>query len=292
MILVVGGSGRLGGLVANRLVASRRPVRVLSRGLKADPARLHPDIERVTGDVRRPGTLRAAMRDVDVVVSAMQGFAGPGAVTPQTVDRDGAVNLVSAAEQQGADVVLLSVLGAAPDSPMELFRMKHAAEQRLRASSVGWTVVRPDAFAETWLDVLAQTAGTSGRPVVFGNGDRPTRWVGVEDVAELVVMAVLDPTLRGRELEICGPDAITLTGLAELLMAHWGVPGSPRRVPRAVLWAAAQSVGRLKPQLGRQMRASLAMDRLATNDDTALRAEFPELPCTRVTDILARMERR
>lgn len=291
MILVVGGSGRLGGLVANRLVTSHHPVRVLSRGLKADPAPLHPDLELATGDVRRPPTLRAAMRDVDVVVSAVQGFAGPGGVNPRDVDRDGTINLVSAAEHEGADVVLVSILGAAGDSPMELFRMKFAAEQRLRASTVGWTIVRPDAFAETWLGILAQTAGTSGRPVVFGNGDRPIRWVSVEDVAELVVMATVDPALRGRHLEVCGPDAITLTGLAELLMEHRDVSGSPRRVPRAVLWAAAHTAGRLKPQLGRQMRASLAMDRLTTNDDTALRREFPELPRTPVTEILARMER-
>jgi hypothetical protein len=57
---------------------------------------------------------------VRVVVSAIHGFAGPGRVTPASVDRDGNANLVAAAKAAGADVVLMSVVGAAPDHAMEL----------------------------------------------------------------------------------------------------------------------------------------------------------------------------
>ena len=76
------------------------------------------------------------MVGVATVVSAVQGFAGPGRVTPESVDRAGNVHLIDAAEAAGADVVLMSVVGASADSPMELFRAKYAAEQHLRASGV------------------------------------------------------------------------------------------------------------------------------------------------------------
>jgi hypothetical protein len=52
-----------------------------------------------------------------------------------------------------------------------------------------------------------------------------------------------------------------------------------------MLHVMANTVGRLKPQLGRQSRAALAMDELPTSDDTALRAEFPDLPCTPLSDV-------
>lgn len=287
MILLAGGTGRLGSTVTRCLHERGVPVRVLSRGLAPNPATFGPDVDVVRGDVRDPSSLRAAMEGVDVVVSAVQGFAGPGGVSPQSVDRDGNYHLIEAAERVGADTVLVSVVGAAPDSAMELMRAKYAAEQRLRSSSSPWTIVRPDAYAETWTTILEQTGAKSRRPLVFGRGDNPIRWVSVDDVAALVERAVLDPAVRGRVLEISGPDPVTLTQLAQMVMAQHGWPGKPRLIPRPMLHVMANTVGRFKPQMGRQARAALAMDELPTSDDAALRAEFPDLPCTPLTQVVA-----
>ena len=287
MILVAGGTGRIGGLVANQLSDRGVPVRVLSRRLKPDPASLRDGIDTVRGDVRDPASLSAAMVGVDLVVSAVQGFLGPDSVTPEAVDKRGNLNLIAAAEAVGADVVMVSVVGAAPDSPIELARMKSAAEQRLRAGTSKWTVVRAEVCAETWVDIMEQTAGSSGRPLVFGRGDNPISWVSAQDVAALVVRAVTDPSLRGRTLDICGPERATLAGLAAKVMAHRGVNAKPRRIPRAVLHLMASTVGRVRPALGRQARTSLAMDRMPTSHDEATRAEFPDLPSTPVSAVVA-----
>jgi uncharacterized protein YbjT (DUF2867 family) len=71
--------------------------------------------------------------------------------------------LIAAAEDAGAKFVLLSAIGAAADSRVELFRMKFAAEHRLRASRCRWAILRADAYAQTWRDVMEQTAGKSHR---------------------------------------------------------------------------------------------------------------------------------
>ena len=149
-----------------------------------------------------------------------------------------------------------------------------------------WSVVRAEAFAETWIGVLESTAGRSGRPVVFGRGDNPISWVSVDDVAALVERAVTDPSLRGRTLDICGPEAMTLSDLAASLMSHRGVPGRPRRVPRMMLRVMANTVGRVRPALGRQARTSLAMDTMPTSHDEATRAELPDLPRTPVSAVV------
>ena len=287
MILIAGGTGSLGSNVANRLHRSGVAVRVLSRGLAPHPGTFDPDVEVVRADVRDPATLGKPMEGVDLVVSAVQGFMGPGGVTPQSVDRDGNTHLVEAAERVGADIVMVSVIGASPDSPMELMRAKYAAEERLRSSGSAWTILRPEAYAETWAQLIERTAGRSHRPLVFGRGDNPITWVSVADVAALVERAVADDTLRGRVLEICGPEAVTLTQLAEMVMAQHGWTGRPRHVPRPVLHAMANTVGLLKPEVSRQARAALAMDELPTTDDTTLRREFPDLPCTPVSHVVA-----
>lgn len=287
MILIAGGTGCLGSVLANRLQHSGVPVRVLSRGLAPHPGTIDPDVELVRADVRDPASLRTPMDGVDVVVSAVQGFMGPGGVTPQSVDRDGNIHLIEAAEHVGADIVMISVIGASPESPVELMRAKYAAEQRLRSGPSAWTILRPEAYAETWIRLLEQTAGKSHRPLVFGRGDNPITWVSVADVAALVERAVVDDTLRGRVLEIAGPEPVTLTRLAEMIMTQHGWTGMPRHVPRPMLHVMANTVGLLKPEMALQARAALAMDELPTTNDTTLRTEFPDLPCTPVSHVVA-----
>ena len=281
MILVAGGSGQLGTLVVRRLSARGLAVRVLTR----DPLRashLAGDrVEVLRGDVRDRASVAAASDGATVVVSAVHGFIGPRGISPASVDRDGNVNLIDAARAVGADFVLMSVLGAAADDPMELFRMKHAAEQYLGASGIGATVVRAAAFLETWTDLLKKTAARSGRPLVFGKGENPINFVSVIDVAALVERAVTDPSTRGRTLEIGGPQNLTLNEVALAVQAAAGRTSPPRHVPRVLLRLAAQTVGRVNPMVGRQVRAAHAMDSAdLSSEPTAIRQAFPEVPTT------------
>jgi uncharacterized protein YbjT (DUF2867 family) len=255
VILVAGGTGRLGTIVVRRLVDEGRAVRVLTR----DPARAEhlTGAEVAVGDVRHRGDLPGALEGVSTVVSAVHGFAGPGRVTPSAVDRDGNANLIAAAEPTGAHVVLMSVLGAAPDHPMELFRMKAAAEARLRASGLPWTIVRAGAFLELYRELLQRTAGRSGRPLVFGRGDNPVTFAAVHDVAEAVHRAVVDPRLRGRVVDVAGP-TWTFNQLAGAVADESpDRPARPRHVPRPVLHVLA-AAGSTTP--ARMARAALVMD--------------------------------
>jgi uncharacterized protein YbjT (DUF2867 family) len=244
-------------------------------------------VETVLGDVRDPSSVLAAAAGVDVVVSAVHGFVGTGGVSPASVDRDGNLHLIDAARAAGADVVLMSVVGAAQDSPMELFRMKHAAEAALRASDVPWTIVQATAFLELWIELLRRTAGRANRPLVFGRGQNPINFVSVRDVAALVVQVITDPATRGLTVRLGGPDNLTLDQLAGLVIANSGATGGPRHLPRVALHAMAGTVGRIRPELGRQARAALAMDRDdMTFHDHAARARFAGLPLTSAEDLL------
>lgn len=258
MILVAGGSGTLGRLLVRQLLASGHRVRILTR----DPDRVGDadGAELVVGDVRNRADVRRAVAGAETVVSAVQGLAGPGRVSPDSIDRMGNIHLIDAAVESGADFVLMSVIGASQESPMELFRMKAAAERHLRASSPAWTVVRSSAFLETWTEILEKTAGRSGRPMVFGRGDNPVNFVAVADVAAALANAVTDPTTRGQIIEVSGPVDLTLNELSGQLMRAAGRPGTPRHLPRSAMKLVAATVGRARPQVGRMVRASLIMD--------------------------------
>jgi uncharacterized protein YbjT (DUF2867 family) len=236
MITVAGGTGRLGSRVVTRLRSQGYDVHALGSR--------DGDLRRITPD---------ALRGASLVVSSVTGFPDQ---SPVDVDRDGNAALFEAAAAIGAEVVYVSVAQAAPESPMELFRIKYATEELLRRSSTKWTIIRPDGFVETWVEILEQTAGRSRRPLVFGRGDNPFAWVSVETVADEVVRAVLDPGLRGSTLTVSGPESFSVDALARRVMADHGWPGEPRHVPRAALHV----MGVLPGKPGRMARASLAMD--------------------------------
>ncbi len=182
----------------------------------------------------------------------------------------------------------MSIVGADANSPMELFRMKHAAEQIATASAVPTTIVRASAFLELWIELLQKTAGRSGRPLVFGHGDNPINFVSVTDVAALVERAVTDPSTRGKALEIGGPENITFNQLARAVQDAAGRPGTPRHIPPFALRIMANTIGRIKPHLGRQARAALTMDTTdLTFDATPIHRAYPDLPNSKPTDVLA-----
>ena len=287
-VLVAGGTGRLGTLVVNGLAARGIEVQVLTRDPRRAQKLAGPSVSIVVGDVRDAVTVAAAAAGVDVIVSAVHGFAGPGGGSPRSVDRAGNINLIDAAGVAGAEMVLVSVVGAAPDSPFELFRMKHAAESYLRASSVPATIVRSTAFLELWVDLLRRTATRSGRPMIFGRGQNPINFVSVRDVAALVERVVTDPRSRGRTLEIGGPVNLTMTELAALVSPQRGGSGPPRHIPRPAMHAVAATVGRLRPELGRQVRAALIMDRHDLKFQSGdARDRFTDLPCTAPVEVLS-----
>lgn len=286
MITIVGGTGRLGRLVTSHLVAEGEEVRVVGR---STPAMAVPDAQFVAADVRNPSTLPAAVAGSDVVVSAMHGMDPGAGQSPGDVDRDGNRALIAAARSAGADVVLVSIVGATPESPIELFRMKAAAESALRQESSpaapDWTIVRASAFAEMWIDLFRMTAGKSGVPKVLGPGRNTMSFVSVEDVAVAVARAATDRSLRGRIIEVVGED-LSQTELATLVTP----PGKqPAHIPTAAVWAMGTLLRPVRPSLARVARQTLAMEQLPMGTDaTPGHAEYPWLPLTSITTVAHR----
>ncbi|MEU1998937.1 SDR family oxidoreductase [Nocardia gamkensis] len=290
IILVAGGTGRLGSRIVHRLVGRGHQVRVLTRTpASAAAASLAADhVQTVSGDVRDAASMWPAVVGVDVVISAVHGLAGPGRVNPASVDRDGTVNLVDAAHAAGAEVVLVSAVGTRADHPIGLFRMKAVAEQYLQASGVPWTIVRSTAFAELYLDLLAQSAGRTGRPVIFGRGDNPINFVATDDVAALVELAALDAGTRGQLLEIGGPRNLTFGELTDILRTRLGTQDlRARHVPWLILRGLA-ATGHLWPTApARLAELALYMDTTdMTFDPSPLRDRYPQLPVTNVAEAL------
>jgi uncharacterized protein YbjT (DUF2867 family) len=290
MILLAGGTGRLGTQVVSRLRQRRLELRVLTRDRSRASHLSGEGVEIVEGDVRDQAVLRGAVEGAQTVVSAIQGFAGTKDGSPATIDRDGNRNLIQAAREAGVEhLVLVSVWGASPDHAMDLLRMKYAAEQELKGSGLAWTIIHPSAYMETWCEVLGRPLLQKGKTQVFGRGRNPINWVSASDVARFVELAIVDPTLRGQILAIGGPENLTMREFVDVFRTETASPGSVGHMPLAAMRLMAIVTRPLNPSMARQIQAGIVMDtRPQAFDALQTRKRYPSIPITRLTEVVRR----
>ena len=290
MILLAGGTGRLGTKVVSVLGHRGQELRVLTRDRSRAAHLAGPRIEIVEGDVRDLAAVRRAVAGARTVVSAIQGFAGTKNGSPATIDRDGNRNLILAArEARVENFVLVSVKDASPNHPAQLMRMKYAAEQDLKASGLAWTIIRPTAYMETWCEVLGRPLLDKGKTQVFGNGRNPINWVSAVDVAEFVALAAVDPKMRGEVIEVGGPDNLTMSAFADVFRKEVGSSGSVGHIPRAAMRLMAVAMNLVNPAMGRQIQMGVIMDtRPQAFDASETRRRYPSIPVTSLDEVVRR----
>ncbi|MDQ4501352.1 NAD(P)H-binding protein [Sinomonas sp. ASV322] len=291
MILVAGGTGRLGRRLVADLADAGEAVRTFSRGISQPiPEEAHDGVERVRGDLASGTDCERAVDGVRKVVFAASGFGLARGGDPRSVDRDGALRLTAAAAQAGVEhIVMMSMVGAAPDAPLEFLRMKHAAEEAVKTSGVAWTVIRLGASLEQQLDVLGGALASKGIVPVFGSGRADVTFTSTADAAGIVRRALADPALRNRSIE-WGSETHTFNGLAAALVARAG-RGHVRRIPIAALRAMGAVARPFSPFMARMAEAALWMDSGGAAFDVGpTRAEFPDLPITGLAEVLRAMD--
>lgn len=154
-----------------------------------------------------------AITGADAVVFAAGAGPGSGAARKETVDYEGAVKLLEAAQAVGAQrYVIISSVGADdPPSGDEVFavylRAKARADQAVMDSDRAWTVVRPGR--------LTNDPGT-GQVTLAEHVERGE--VPREDVAAVVVAALDDDRTIGRVFEVVGGDSEIGWGLSNLVI--------------------------------------------------------------------------
>jgi uncharacterized protein YbjT (DUF2867 family) len=288
MILIAGGTGTLGTRIVRLLKARELGVRLLAR----DPARDLEGhlVEVVGGDVLDPRAVERATYGARIVVSAIQGFSGSGEYSPRTVDYRGNGNLIQASRTAGVEhFILVSVHGAAPDHPMDLFRMKYLAEQELRESGMAWTIIRPTSYMETWATILGKPLLQTGRTRIFGRGNNPINFVSADDVARYVELAVVDQTLRGGLMEVGGPENLTMNQFAGTFEAMAGKEGKKSHVPLRMMRLMAALMRPVNPTLARLVQAGVVMDTHDMSfDPPEADSSNASVPPTSLAEVVAR----
>ena len=211
MILVVGSTGRVGGMITRTLLGQDRQLRILVRPGSDYRAFTATGAEASFGDLKDPASLAMAFRDIDTVITTASAGERGGDDTPQTVDLDGNANLIEAARTAGVrQFIFISALLARPDHPVPVPRAKALTEAALHDSGLTYTIVAANGIADVMFPLVVGYPLSVGKPVTLvGEGRRRHTFIAARDVAAFATAAVDHPSALNRRIEIGGPDALS-----------------------------------------------------------------------------------
>ncbi len=230
MILVVGATGYLGGMITQRLLASGQGVRILVRsGSKYGPL-VEAGAEPVTGDLQDRPSLDAACSGIATVIAT----AGT-----RTLDYDAGVmagdlrgygNLIGAARDAGiGHFIFTSALGADAASAIPYIAAKGQIEARLRDSGLAYTILQPSFLMDFWFMSFVYGPVMNGQSVwALGDGRDAHSPVAAQDVAAFAVAAAENADAKNRVIRIGGPQPLSLRDAARIAEHLLGKPVTVR----------------------------------------------------------------
>lgn len=238
MILVTGGSGRIGATLVELLCAAGQRVRVLTRSAHKAQRLAVAGAEIAIGDMSSPASLDPAMSGADRVF--LLSKEEPEQVKLQS-------NVIQAAARAGVGrVVKLSAIGADRASPLREARWHAQTEQEIAAAGMTFTHLRPNYFMQN-LRLYTQTIHEGHLAVPLG--DARVSMIDCRDIAAAAAVVLTEPGSgsgsghHNRTYTLTGPQALSFAEVADRLSAALGRTVRYTNITMSAARAAWQAQG-------------------------------------------------
>lgn len=215
MILITGATGTVGREVVSELQRlGAAPVRALVRDASRASFIRDAGFETVEGDFDRPETLDAALEGVETALL----LTPP---SPHTYEHQR--DFVEAAKRAGVRrVVKVSAVGADVDAPEGFGKWHGQAEEFLKASGLGWTILRPNFFMQNLLG-QAHAIATQGA-IYQPGGDARASLIDARDIASVAARALTGEGHEGKTYTLTGSEALSYADAAAKISEATGRP--------------------------------------------------------------------
>jgi len=205
MILLTGVTGKTGGAVAGELIRKGVPFRALVRDADKAAALKEAGVELVVGDAG----------DRDVVSGALKGAEKAVLILPNSLEQQAMeMQFVDLAAEAGVkQLVKLSSFEALPEATNPIAALHYAVEQHIRASGMGWTMIRPSFFMQNLLGngFTIKAEGKFYLPM----GDGVTVMMDCRDIGAAIAATLTGSGHEGQSYEITGPELMSFYDVAD-----------------------------------------------------------------------------
>ena len=204
MILVTGATGNIGPGVVRALKGAGPPIRA---AIHKTPLRID-GVETCPLDFDDPGTFAPALKGVDAL------FLLSGDVAHEA----GLVDTAAAAGVRR--IVYVSSYGADTDDFL-VGRMHREIEQRIEASGMAWTVLRPNFLMQNFICVMG--ADIRREDAFYDSiGDARVSMIDARDLGPVAARVLTEPGHEGCAYELSGPEALSYHDAAQTLSETLG----------------------------------------------------------------------
>lgn len=264
MILITGGTGQMGGLVARRLIEEGQSVRVMTRSPSGASLVRDLGADVVRGDLLDRESLQRACEGVEGIVTATHSIFGRGRYHTSRVDGRGQRDLIDAAVSAGVRRFVYTSaydFGAAYRS-IPFVRIKLDLEENLKSSGLDYAILRPTAFMDPHAHTLIGKPVMQSRPVqLIGSGETARNFVAPEDVARIAAEAVSSARFSGETVAIAGPQNLTDHKVVEVYEKVSGRKARVRHTPLLVLRIVSTIARPLHPGIAQVLRMAIVTQR-------------------------------
>jgi len=214
--VIAGGTGTVGSKVTRQLLAQGQQVRVLTRdaGRAAELLGRPDGLELFQIDFSDPSRLAGGFQAGDRV------YVGLGGSMTQVQDESA---LIDAAARAGAEyLVRLSCNGVDTSTKNVILDGHRAVEGHLAGAGIASTLVRPSTFIDAIIRIASQFIP---QDVWGGNdGGGTCTFIDTRDVAEFFALLLTQgpEAHAGRVYTLTGPEAVTMSQVAQLVSAATG----------------------------------------------------------------------
>lgn len=253
VVLVTGSTGFLGRKVVQELLKHNHQVRCLVHTPGRERVFVPRSVDVQYGAVTDPDALASACRGVDAVIHLVAIILQRGQSTFDLINRQGTANVVAAARAAGTvnELIMISAIGATSNRRYPYLFSKWQAERAVIDSGLPYTIIRPSLIfgeGDEFINALASLVRIFPVVPVIGTGRNRFQPIQVEDVARCIVLAMGRGDLKGKTVEIGGPEQLSYNEIVGLLASTLQKRRLRFHVPSLLVWPNVMLMQKLLPR--------------------------------------------
>ena len=252
LVLVTGATGFLGRRVVRQLLEHHHDVRCLVHTPGRE--RLFPDrtVDVHYGSVLDMSALSEVFDDVGAVVHLVAIIRRRKGTTYDQINREGVATVVELARQHGVKhFIQVSAIGASGDPAYSYLYSKWRGEQEVVQSGVPFTILRSSIMfgeGDEFLNTLAGLIRVFPMVPVVGSGRNRFQPIAADDLARCIVSAVDREELKGKTLEIGGPQQLSYNQIMSAVARTMGRRRLRFHIPVWLMYPATAVLQRVQPR--------------------------------------------